>query len=156
MDPHAHRATGHTNHPATHPRPRGSSVMTTRVQAFRAVMDKPIEEGLNMRKSFRSLCVAVMLAGALLALVVAPALASPHIFSTSFGSGGAEAGQVSLAFNSGVAVNATTHDVYVADTGNHRVDQFSSSGTFIRAWGWGVADGLPAFEECALTCQAGL
>jgi len=109
-----------------------------------------------MRKSFRALCAAVVLAAALLGLVVAPALAGPHIFSTSFGSGGSEAGQVSLAFNSGLAVNTTTHDVYVADTGNHRVDQFSSSGTFIRAWGWGVADGLPALEECVLTCQAGL
>jgi hypothetical protein len=62
---------------------------------------------------------------------------------------------LSLASGSGVAVNSTTHDVYVADTGNRRVDQFSS-GTFVRAWGWGVADGLPSFETCTLVCQAGL
>jgi hypothetical protein len=93
---------------------------------------------------------------ALLALTAAPASAfTGHAFSSSFGSSGSGAGQLSLASNSGVAVNSSTHDVYVADTGNNRVDQFSS-GTFVRAWGWGVADGLPAFEVCTLVCQAGL
>jgi hypothetical protein len=109
-----------------------------------------------MRKSFRALCVAVTFAVALLVLSAAPAFASEtHVFSTSFGAAGSGAGEVSLVADSGVAVNATTHDVYVADTGNARVDQFSATGTFIRAWGWGVADGLPAFETCTLTCQAG-
>jgi hypothetical protein len=56
----------------------------------------------------------------------------------------------------GVAVNAVTHDVYVADPGNLRVDEFEADGTFVRAWGWGVADGLPAFEICTLSCQVGL
>ncbi|HEY7831146.1 MAG TPA: hypothetical protein VIC06_11340 [Solirubrobacteraceae bacterium] len=110
-----------------------------------------------MRKSFRALCITVAFAALLLVLSIAPAFAiSTHALATSFGSAGSEAGQVSLASNSGVAVNATTHDVYVADTGNARVDQFSATGTFIRAWGWGVADGLPAFETCTLACQAGI
>lgn len=46
--------------------------------------------------------------------------------------------------------------MYVADTGNSRVDEFDSTGTFIRAWGWGVADGLPGLETCTLVCQKGL
>jgi hypothetical protein len=65
---------------------------------------------------------------------------------------------------SGVAVDNETHDVYVADTGNRRVDEFEAGGKFVRAWGWGVADGLAKFETCGpgafptptLTCQAGL
>src|SRR6185312_9208384 len=58
---------------------------------------------------------------------------------------------------SGVAVNSSTHDVYVADTGNHRVDEFSASGAFIRAWGWGVADGTTeALQTCTSGCHAGL
>jgi DNA-binding beta-propeller fold protein YncE len=86
-----------------------------------------------------------------------PALAhEPYVLTSSFGASGSEAGEVSLAGNSGVAVNDTTHDVYVADTGNHRVDEFSAAGAFIRAWGWGVADGLPEFEVCTLACQEGL
>ncbi|HEY7962033.1 MAG TPA: hypothetical protein VID29_08945 [Solirubrobacteraceae bacterium] len=82
--------------------------------------------------------------------------ADTHVFASSFGSAGAGAGQVSLGEGSGVAVNAATHDVYVADTGNVRVDQFTAAGAFVRAWGWGVADGLPAFETCTLSCQRGL
>jgi hypothetical protein len=91
------------------------------------------------------------------ALGAAPAFAGfTHVFASSFGSQGSEAGQVSLASDSGMAVNFSTHDVYVADTENARVDQFSAAGVFIRAWGWGVADGLPAFETCTLVCQAGI
>jgi sugar lactone lactonase YvrE len=114
-----------------------------------------------MRKSFQTLCIVVSLAVALLALGASQAFASfTHIPSISFGSPGSEAGQMQLsgesALESEIAVNDTTHDVYVADTGNSRVDQFSSTGTFIRAWGWGVADGLPALETCTLVCQAGM
>ena len=89
------------------------------------------------------------------ALASAPALAlNTHVYSSSFGAPGTGAGQLSSP--TGVAVNSVTHDVYIADTGNLRVDEFSASGSFLRAWGWGVADGLPAFETCTLTCQAGL
>ena len=35
----------------------------------------------------------------------------------------------------GVAVNAASHDVYVADSANHRVDEFSAAGGFIGAFG---------------------
>jgi WD40 repeat protein len=101
----------------------------------------------------------LVLVGVLVSVVlgVAPAGAFfTHVFASSFGSQGSEAGQVSLAPDSGVAVNFSTHDVYVADTENARVDQFSAGGEFIRAWGWGVADGLPEFETCTLVCQAGI
>ncbi len=108
-----------------------------------------------MRKSFQALPVVVTLAIALCVLLAAPVFAaSTHVFTTSFGEPGSLAGQMSSPED--VAVNSTTHDVYVADNGNARVDQFSSAGVFIRAWGWGVADGLPAFETCTLSCQAGI
>ncbi|HWX46180.1 MAG TPA: hypothetical protein VNY52_12765 [Solirubrobacteraceae bacterium] len=105
----------------------------------------------------RRLTVVALLCGLVSALAFACAPASAlhtHLFSSSFGSVGSGAGQVSSP--AGVAIDLTTHDIYVADTGNFRVDEFSSSGTFIRAWGWGVADGLPSFETCTLVCQAGL
>lgn len=92
----------------------------------------------------------------------APAFAlNTHVFSSSFGSSGSGAGEMSLrgateeVAGSGAAVNATTHDVYVADTGNARIDEFELNGTFIHAWGWGVAGGS-GFETCTLTCQKGL
>jgi hypothetical protein len=87
----------------------------------------------------------------------APAFAnSAHVFSRSFGTGAGGEGAGELKEPKAVAVNDETHDVYVADTANARVDQFDSSGSFIRSWGWGVADGLPAFETCTLSCQKGI
>jgi sugar lactone lactonase YvrE len=93
---------------------------------------------------------------AALALAATPASASIHIPAGSFSSYGSAAGHVQLNASSGLAVNASTHDVYVADTNNVRVDQFSAAGVFLRAWGWGVADGLPVFETCTLVCQSGI
>ncbi|HST56034.1 MAG TPA: hypothetical protein VLJ42_09100 [Solirubrobacteraceae bacterium] len=101
------------------------------------------------------LALAVAFSG--FALAATPALASFHRLSTSFGSAGSGDGQLALASNSGVAVNNATHDLYVADTGNARVDQFSSAGVFVRAWGWGVADGTTnALQTCTSDCHAGL
>jgi hypothetical protein len=72
----------------------------------------------------------------------------------TFGSPGSGAGQVQSP--QGVAVQATSGNVYVADTGNARVDVFGPSGRFIEAFGWGVADGQPRAEVCATSCQAGI
>ncbi|MBA3867082.1 MAG: hypothetical protein H0X42_12185 [Solirubrobacterales bacterium] len=66
-----------------------------------------------------------------LALMAGSASAAEvHVFSGSFG-----AGELSLGEHSGVAVNQGTGDVYVADTGNGRVAEFSPAGTFVRGFG---------------------
>jgi hypothetical protein len=44
----------------------------------------------------------------------------------------------------GIAVDRETGRVYVADRGNRRVDVFTASGSFLMAFGWGVADGTTA------------
>ncbi len=119
------------------------------------------------RNSLRALCLAVVLSAALCLLAAVPALASStHVFAGSFGEAGHGDGQLALQATSGraetgggsgIAVNDTTHDVYVADTGNHRIDQFTTAGTFVRAWGWGVADGTTeALQTCTSGCHAGL
>jgi len=108
-----------------------------------------------------ALCAAVALT---MALTAVPALAvQSHAFTTSFGAAGSGDGELSLVHSqviesplvggSGVAVNETTHDVYVADTGNNRVDEFSSSGAFIRAFGADV--GGTGVNICTLGCLAG-
>ncbi|HSR95058.1 MAG TPA: hypothetical protein VLK56_09355, partial [Solirubrobacterales bacterium] len=38
--------------------------------------------------------------------------------------------------------------VYVADQQNHRVDEFTAWGQFVKAWGWGVVDGEGKLETC--------
>ncbi len=103
-----------------------------------------------------SLIAAAVLTAAGLIFVCAPAKAA-HIYTLSgqFGQFGSEAGQ--LNGPEGLAVNGSTHDVYVADRHNQRVAQFTADGTFVRTWGWGVTDGQPKFEICEppAACQAG-
>ena len=106
-----------------------------------------------------SLCVMV----GLFAVAVAPASA---VLPSEFGSRGSGAGQ--LEEPSAVAADndpssLSFGDVYVLDRANNRVDEFSSGGEFVRAWGWGVIpeEGKPAKEELqqctsATGCQAGL
>ena len=69
------------------------------------------------------------------------------------GIGGGGAGQ--LDDPEGVATDSSG-DVYVADDNNSRIDEFSAAGAFIKAYGWGVADGASKFETCTSTCQAGI
>ncbi len=60
---------------------------------------------------------------------------------------------------SGVAVGDGSHDVFVADTWNSRVDVFGAGGGFVRAWGWGVQDGESKPEVCTGSppgCKKGL
>ncbi len=100
-----------------------------------------------------------------LAFAAVPAMAETiHAFSTSFAGAGEGAGELSSPAGEhsspdGVAVNSTTHDIYVADTGNDRIDEFEADGNFVRAWGWGVAEGIikkEEFQMCTLTCFKGL
>ncbi len=68
------------------------------------------------------------------------------------GIAGGGAGQLNHAYD---VATGGSGDVYVADAGNSRIDEFSAGGAFIRAWGWGVSDGMNKFETCTSTCQAG-
>jgi len=57
----------------------------------------------------------------------------------------------------GVVVDSSGN-VYVADTLNHRIQKFDSSGTFVSTWGWGVDTGAGGLEVCTaatVPCQAG-
>jgi DNA-binding beta-propeller fold protein YncE len=101
--------------------------------------------------------LTVMLGG--LACSSAPALAlNTHVLSFTLG-GGEGPGAAELSSPDGVAINAVTHNVYVADRGNHRMDEFSSAGIFIRAWGWDVDAEAPKpdVQSCteATGCQVG-
>ena len=98
-------------------------------------------------------CVAV----ALLALQSSSALALSqrgHVFGFSFGGKGE--GAAKLSGPAGIAVNESTHDVYVVDSGNSRVERFNAKGEFVAAWGWGVSDGKAEYEVCVTACKAGI
>ncbi len=54
---------------------------------------------------------------------------------------------------SGLAVNDTTHNIYVGDTDNHRVTVFAANGSFIGAFGADV--GGPGIDVCTIGCLPG-
>src|SRR5262245_51026387 len=70
----------------------------------------------------------------------------------TFGSQGSGAGQFQTPV--GVAVAPTNGAVYVADSGNARVQKFDANGNFVAAFGWGVTDGQAQSEVCTANCQA--
>jgi hypothetical protein len=66
---------------------------------------------------------------------------------------GAGAGQIGD-FNSPIAVDPSTHDLIVGDRGNKRIDRFSSTGTFIRAFdGSAVPGAITAISDVAATAS---
>jgi DNA-binding beta-propeller fold protein YncE len=102
--------------------------------------------------------ITMGLAVGVLVLGVAPALAVPaHVLSGALGEPGAGVGQFALGTSSGVAVNETTGDIYVADTANHRVDVFNPAKPkveqFIEAFGANV--GGPGVDVCITSCVKG-
>jgi sugar lactone lactonase YvrE len=77
-------------------------------------------------------------------------------FLTRWGSAGTGEGQfIGPVGPGGVAVRGAG-GIFVADTGNNRVQKFDSNGTFLLTFGWGVADGMAAFETCTSSCLAGI
>jgi tripartite motif-containing protein 71 len=68
------------------------------------------------------------------------------------GLAGGGAGQINQA--RGVAVDRNDNTVYVAEEQNHRISEFTTTGEFIRAFGWNVGNGSSA-EVCTISCQAG-
>lgn len=58
----------------------------------------------------------------------------------------------------GVATDPTTGNLYVADMWNHRIDELTVWGVFVKAWGWGVRNGDPELQTCTTQtgCREGL
>ena len=88
-----------------------------------------------MNRAVRLTVLAALSALGLLAVFTAPAGAEVA-YLTSFGSASTSpANPYPLSEPTGVAVNNATGDVYVADTGNNRIQEFDSGGSFVRMWG---------------------
>jgi DNA-binding beta-propeller fold protein YncE len=86
-----------------------------------------------------NLLAVVFIFGVVLGEQIVTATEPPPIFITKWGSQGSGDGQFDLAF--GVATDAA-RNVYVADSRNHRIQKFDSSGNFITKWGsYGSGDG---------------
>ena len=91
---------------------------------------------VRARRQFLAISALLCVLTGVLAFGGAPALASSKGVVGFFGGTGSAGGLFSTP--GGVAVNDTSGDVYVVDSGNNRVQELSASGAFIRAWGLGV------------------
>jgi hypothetical protein len=113
-----------------------------------------LERATARAATTRTLVVAVCCFVVLFALSITAGPASAAL--PEFGTEGEGAGQ--FAEPNGIAIDHESGDVVLADTQNNRVEEFTSSGAFVRTWGWGVRDGKAEFEICEApsSCQAGL
>lgn len=69
--------------------------------------------------------------------------------------GGGSSGAGGMNEPVGLSVDAK-NNVWVADRGNTRIDEFNEKREFVKALGYGVLDGASKLEVCATTCQKGL
>jgi hypothetical protein len=100
--------------------------------------------------------VSAIAALTLLTAFPAGATATPPPLLSQFCETGSAAGQCFSP--SGIAADPATGNVYVADAANHRINEFSVWGVFIKAWGWGVKDGSSELQTCTTEtgCLEGL
>ena len=105
------------------------------------------------------IAAAVLLGALLVLLLVLPAPASA-LSRRGYEAGGsfAPAGGAALKAPTDIAVDEASGDVYILDSGNNRVERFDSQGTFVKAWGWGVATGAKELQSCTSEseCKPGL
>ncbi len=55
----------------------------------------------------------------------------------------------------GIAIT-TSGGVYVADSPNNRMEEFTEKGEFVAAFGFGVSDEKAEYEACTSSCKAGI
>ncbi|MBA3865550.1 MAG: hypothetical protein H0X42_04260 [Solirubrobacterales bacterium] len=117
----------------------------------------------------RLLLASLAALAGLLVFAVTPALAlngPSHIFTGAFGSAtSTPPDPYPLSGPTDVAVDQTSHDVYVTDPGNYRIEKFSPTGEFLLMFGKGVnktaveKPGSTEVEKNACTkteiCQSG-
>ena len=79
-------------------------------------------------------------------------------FMVQVGAFGGVPGSLASQFQTPLGVAAFGGKVYVADSGNARIQRFNEKGVFKAAWGWGVKDGQAKSQECTNKkgCQAGI
>jgi hypothetical protein len=108
---------------------------------------------LGMRSAW-VVAVATLLAFLTIAVAVAGA-ATPEFLARIGSEAGPAAAQ--LANPAGVASDPVSGHLFVADRNNGRIAEYTVWGDFVKAWGWGVADGItPAPQTCTTTCFAGI
>ncbi len=98
-----------------------------------------------------ALTASIAAIGVVSALALNPAPASAEIGPelTRFGGYGSGAGALDFSNNgSGIGADPDSGHLFVSDHFNNRISEFTAWGLFVKSWGWGVADGSPAAQNC--------
>lgn len=109
-----------------------------------------------MRARVRGRRVAALVAKAgglavLAMLAMAPfvrAAAPPFLLQIPEGGVAPGTGAGQLGNPRGMAADENTGRLYVGELNNARVSEYTAWGLFVKAWGWGVADGSAALQTC--------
>src|SRR5260221_13447978 len=94
--------------------------------------------------------IGTALAGVLSLLLCASAMANaPELLFRASAEGKPGSGAGELNNPRGIAGDPATGHVYVSDLNNSRISEFTAWGSFVKAWGWGVANGASEPQSCA-------
>jgi hypothetical protein len=109
------------------------------------------------KRRFRAIALGTAMACALLGFASGASAAAPALLFSVPVSGVSGSGAGQFDNPRGVAVNPVDGHIFVGGGNNHRIDEFTAQGEFVKAWGWGVADGTSAqLQTCSTTCFKGL
>jgi DNA-binding beta-propeller fold protein YncE len=105
--------------------------------------------------TLRALVTAVNADGATVATSAAskPVAAVAPAYHSQFGKAGEAEGQFKGPVSDAIDPSG---NVWVVDSSNSRVQEFSASGAFMKAIGWGVSNGKAEFQTCTSSCKAGI
>jgi hypothetical protein len=92
--------------------------------------------------------LAVCIGMSTLAFAVSASAATPELLfrAPSDGKSGSGAGAFSVPRD--VVGDPSTGHLYVSEAGNERISEYTAWGLFVKAWGWGVADGASELQTC--------
>jgi YD repeat-containing protein len=75
-------------------------------------------------------------------------------FLKDFGTSGTGSDQFKVPV--GIAINASTKNIYISDWENNRIDELNEKGGFVKAFGYGVSNGESKLQTCTTSCKAGI
>jgi DNA-binding beta-propeller fold protein YncE len=96
----------------------------------------------------RALCLGVVLALGFIVLPGVSSAAPPELLTRipPDGTSGSDAGR--LDGSHGIAASPINGHIYVTERLNFRISEFTAWGVFVKAWGWGVANGEAKPQTC--------
>lgn len=100
------------------------------------------------KTAFFGILASTVLAGFLFFAATVSAAAPDFVLRMPEGQVEPGSGAAELNHPRGIAGNSSTGHVYIADRRNARVSEYTAWGLFVKAWGWGVANGASELQTC--------